>query len=152
FLAGRQLADFDEWSDNVAAEETIPAGSIVVNARAVPAVPADLTKVARFTAGASVWQCRNRLAGVRLKEPMAASAFKNRALALDDLFIGTGGIGEIKGWWLDEVWDLVRILPEQLADDLTRKANSPQTNAAGPPTHATIIGDKRVMVAEDVVI
>jgi UDP-N-acetylglucosamine diphosphorylase/glucosamine-1-phosphate N-acetyltransferase len=99
-----------------------------------------------------VWRCEGRLAGVRTREAIAVSAFDDGSLSLEDLFLGTGGIGDIKGWWLDDVWDLVRLLPEQLASDLAQLAASPQTPASGPPPHATVIGDQRVMVAEDVVI
>jgi UDP-N-acetylglucosamine diphosphorylase/glucosamine-1-phosphate N-acetyltransferase len=152
FLAGRRHADFDEGSHNVAAEGTIPAGAIIVNARAVPAVPVDVAKLARFNAGCSVWRCGERLAGIRTREPVRVSAFDDGSATLENLAAGTGGIGDMNGWWLDDVWDLVRILPEQLASDLTQLAQSPRTSAANPPAHATVIGDKRVMVAEDVVI
>ena len=153
FLAGRRHFDFDEGPHgSTAATGMIPAGSIIVNARAVPAIPADVVKLGRYNAGCSVWRCGKRLAGIRTGEAIAASAFDDSALSLDDLAAGTGGIGEMNGWWLDEVWDLVRILPDQLADDLAQMAQSPRTNASAPPAHATVIGDKRVMVAEDVVI
>lgn len=152
FLAGRRHASFDEGPQSVAADGTIPAGSIIVNARAVPAIPADVIKLARFNAGCSVWRCGERLAGIRTRDALKVSAFDDGSLALEDLAAGTGGIGDMNGWWLDEVWDLVRILPEQLANDLARLAQSPQTQAAGPPAHATVVGDKRVMVSEDVVI
>jgi UDP-N-acetylglucosamine diphosphorylase/glucosamine-1-phosphate N-acetyltransferase len=152
FLAGRRHADFEEWSQSVAAEHTIPVGAIVVNARVVPATPADLIKLGRFNAGCSVWRCGERLAAIRIGEPIPATAFDDGSLTLEDLSAITGGIGVINGWWLDNVWDLVRILPEQLADDLMRMAQNPQIHAANPPAHATVIGDNRVMVAEDVVI
>jgi UDP-N-acetylglucosamine diphosphorylase/glucosamine-1-phosphate N-acetyltransferase len=152
FLAGRRHADFDEWSHSLPAEKTVPAGSIVVNARAVPAMSSDFARLARHSAGCSVWRCAGRLAGVRTREAVAVSAFEDGSLSLEDLFLGTGGIGDIKGWWLDDVWDLVRLLPEQLASDLAQLAANPQTPASAPPAHATVIGDNRVMVAEDVVI
>ncbi len=152
FLAGRRHVDFDEGPHSAAADRTIPAGAIVVNARAVPATPADVVKLGRFNAGCSMWRCGERLAGIRLREPVAASAFEDGSFALDDVAGGTGGIGDMKGWWLEEVWDLVRFLPEQLADDLSQMARGPQAHAAGPPANATVIGDQRVMVADDVVI
>jgi UDP-N-acetylglucosamine diphosphorylase/glucosamine-1-phosphate N-acetyltransferase len=152
FLAGTRHADFDEYPQNLSAGETVPARSIIVNARVVPMVPADTSKLARYTAGCSMWRCGDRLAGVRIKDALPASLFAEGSLDLDDLAPGTAGIGEIKGWWLDEVWDLIRILPEQLESDLSRMAQSPATQAGNPPSHATVIGDRRVMVAENVVI
>ncbi|HVE34266.1 MAG TPA: putative sugar nucleotidyl transferase [Gemmatimonadaceae bacterium] len=151
YLAGQRHADFDEGSASVAAKGMVPAGAIVVNARAVPALPADIVKLGRYNAGCSVWRCGQRLAGIRLREATPASAFEDGVLTLEDLAAGTGGIGDMNGWWLDEVWDLVRVLPEQLANDLAQMAQSPGT-LTNPPTHATVIGDKRVMLAEDVVI
>ena len=47
YLAGQRHADFDEGSESVAANGMIPAGAIVVNARAVPALPADVVKLGR---------------------------------------------------------------------------------------------------------
>ncbi|HEY6825832.1 MAG TPA: putative sugar nucleotidyl transferase [Gemmatimonadaceae bacterium] len=152
FLAGHRHVDFDEGPESAAGGGTIPAGAIIVNARAVPSTPADVVKLGRFNAGCSVWRCAERLAGIRIGEPIAASAFDDGSLSLEDLAAGTGGIGEMKGWWLDDVWDLVRILPEQLADDLAHLAQRSSPDAGGPPAHATVIGDKRIMVAEDVVI
>ena len=152
FLAGRRHRDFDEGAHTAPADEKIPAGSILVNARAVPALPADVFKVGRYNAAASMWRCGDRLAGIRIKEPIPASSFEDGILTLDDLAVGTGSIGDLKGWWLDEVWDLVRFLPEQLANDLAQMAQSPSTLTTNPPTHATVIGEKRVMLAEDVVI
>jgi UDP-N-acetylglucosamine diphosphorylase/glucosamine-1-phosphate N-acetyltransferase len=152
FLAGRRHADFDEWSQSLPADATIPAGAIVVNARAVPGVPADIVKLGRYNAGCSVWRCGERLAGIRIREAVRTSAFDDGSLTLEDLAAGTGGIGDMNGWWLDEVWDLVRILPDQLANDLTQLAQSSRIQATDPPAHATVVGDKRVMVAEHVVI
>ncbi len=154
FLAGRRHVDFDEGSQSSAGAGMIPAGAIIVNARAVPATPADVAKLGRFNAGCSVWRCGGRLAGIRIGEPIAASAFDDGSLTLEDLAAGTGGIGDVKGWWIEDVWDLVRILPEQLADDLTQLAqrSAAEPTNSRPPAHATIIGDKTLMVAEDVVI
>jgi UDP-N-acetylglucosamine diphosphorylase/glucosamine-1-phosphate N-acetyltransferase len=152
FLAGRRHTDFDEGTHSEAATGMIPAGAIIVNARAVPAIPADLAKLGRFNAGCSLWRCAERLAGVRIGEPIAASAFDDGSLALEDLAAGTGGIGEMKGWWLDDIWDLLRILPEQLASDLAQLAQRPTTGGESLPAHVTVIGDNRVMLAEDVVI
>ena len=33
-------------------------------------------------------------------------------VSLDEIHAGTGSIGDVEGWWLEEVWDLVRLLPE----------------------------------------
>ena len=49
FLAGERHADFDE-PGAVAASGVIPAGSIVVNSRCVPQLPADPQSVARRVA------------------------------------------------------------------------------------------------------
>ena len=71
-------------------------------------------------------------------------------LALDDIFAGTGAIGDLNGWWLDEVWDFIRLLPEQLSDDIAQVVEQPSTRDGmpcyAPPAHATVLGTHPVLV------
>jgi hypothetical protein len=57
---------------------------------------------------------------VRLRAPLDIAAFADGTLSLDELFAGTGAISDLEGWWLEEVWDFVRLLPDQLLSDITR--------------------------------
>lgn len=144
FLAGPRHELFDEPGAQ-AADGVIPAGSIVALARCVPAIPSDRDAAARRLAACSMWRCGDRLAAVRLKEGLDTSAFDDGLLSLEELHAGTGAVGTIEGWWLDDVWDFIRLLPEQLASDIARLASASETQTR-PPEHTTILGDHAVTV------
>jgi UDP-N-acetylglucosamine diphosphorylase/glucosamine-1-phosphate N-acetyltransferase len=113
FLGAQHLIDFDELDAPPMATGDIVAGSIVANSRCAVALT-------RLAPGGSLWTCGGRVAAVRLDEPVAASALRDGAISLDSLVPAAAERREIQGWWLDEVWDLIRHLSEILADDLTR--------------------------------
>ncbi|HEY4219638.1 MAG TPA: putative sugar nucleotidyl transferase [Gemmatimonadaceae bacterium] len=147
FLAGPRHVDFDE-PGAIAATGTIPTGSIIALSRCVPALPADPANVARRAATCSMWRCGNELAAVRVKQPIDVAAFADGTLTLEELHAGTGAIGTIDGWWLEEVWDLVALLQAQLASDLA----TPAFANGLAPANAGVIGTGRVTVAPDAVI
>src|SRR5262249_26343416 len=101
-------------------------------------------------AACSIWKVNNQLAAVRIRADMHASAFADGSLALDDLYPGTGSIGELEGWWMNDVWDFIKYLPQQLASDIVRFAGL--TGGAhgmpqAPPSHTTVLGGHSVFVA-----
>jgi UDP-N-acetylglucosamine diphosphorylase/glucosamine-1-phosphate N-acetyltransferase len=144
FLAGPRHADFDEPGTHLATE-TIPAGSIIVNARYAPVLSVNMARAERTAATCSVWYGGTQLAAVRLQQAIDASAFADGSLTLNELHAGTGVIGTIDGWWLEEVWDFVRFLPEQLASDIPRLIERHRL-PVGAPTHAVVLGDHAVAV------
>ncbi len=149
FLAGSRHTDFDEGEQSRAATGEIPAGSIIANARCAPALPGDITDAARRAASCSMWRSGDRLAAVRIKEPLNVSAFADGTLSLESLVAGTGGIGNLEGWWLDEVWDFIRHLPEQLTADITAYSKQPYIRPSRLPDHVTVIGEHPVIVLGD---
>jgi len=66
------------------------------------------------------------------------------------LHAGTGAIGEVKGWWLENVWDFIRFLPDMLASDIAMAAQQPDVVAAAAryslPAHVTVIGKHPVVI------
>src|SRR4051794_13661526 len=62
FVAGERLVNFDEGDGTRAVTGTIPSGSIVVNARCVPALPADATRASQRARTSSLWRCKDQLA------------------------------------------------------------------------------------------
>jgi UDP-N-acetylglucosamine diphosphorylase/glucosamine-1-phosphate N-acetyltransferase len=92
-----------------------------------------------------MWRCGDRLAAVRIREALDTSAFDDALLTLEDLHTDTGAVGTIEGWWHDDVWDFVRLLPDELASDIERLASG-STDTTPPPSHATILGDNAVTV------
>jgi apolipoprotein N-acyltransferase len=121
-----------------------------VNARAVPFIPSDLAKMAHRAASCTMWRCGAQLAAVRLGVPVDARALTDGTVTLDELHAGTGAIGDVKGWWLENVWDLIRLLPEMLSCDIAETALQPPIVAAlarsMPPSHVTVIGEYPVLV------
>jgi UDP-N-acetylglucosamine diphosphorylase/glucosamine-1-phosphate N-acetyltransferase len=148
FVAGDRLASFDEPGAARPATGTLPAGTIVANARFAPALPSDLAKAAQRAATTSLWRAKDHLAAVRLRAPVDVSAFADGTLVLDELFAGTGAISELDGWWLDDVWDLIRHLSDQLTSDITHLIASNARRGA-VPAHATVLGSHPVIVAGD---
>ena len=150
FVAGPRHGDFDEAGVTQSAVGMIPRGSVVVNARVVPMIPADLAKMAHRAASCTMWRCGNQLAAVRLGVPIDARTLADGTVTLDELHAGTGAIGDIKGWWVENVWDLIRLLPEMLSSDIAEIALQPQIvealSRSAPPSHATVIGAYPVLI------
>ncbi|MGH7617469.1 MAG: putative sugar nucleotidyl transferase [Gemmatimonadaceae bacterium] len=145
FLAGDRLTSFDEPGAAHAAAGTLTAGTIIANSRFAPAFPADAQKAMQRAATTSLWRAKDQLVAVRLRAPVDVSAFADGTLALDELFAGTGAISDLDGWWIDDVWDFIRHLPEQLASDIARLTGG-NTASGAPPAHATVLGTHRVAV------
>lgn len=114
FISANHLADFDEpWAPS-SSSGTLPAGTVVVDARCAVALEGAPHL-------ASIWRCGDRVAAVRLGSAVAVSEIVARD-SLAELPVGTGVEATVRGWWLEEIWDLVRYLPEMLADDIPRLA------------------------------
>lgn len=158
-LAAPHLADFDEkFAPNVA-RGAIPPGTIVANGRFAPAVaalasrsigrdrPATDTDVRTCT-----WMNHGRVAAVRTSRALSASDFARGDVTLEEVGAGTGETAEIAGWWIDEVWDYVRLLTDQLTDDIERASRGTVDHGllgyGGAPPHVAVVGDHPVLVAE----
>lgn len=154
FVAGPRMVNFEEGDETRPSTAVIPAGSIIANARCVPAFPSDIARAAERAATCSLWRCGEDVAAVRLRSPLEASAFDDGSLTLDELHAGTGAIAEIPGWWHSEVWDFSRYLAEQLTSDITiwsqQEYNKQRLAAYKPPAHATVMGNYPIIVLNDV--
>ena len=153
-IAGARHRDFDEDGAARPAEGRIPSGSILVNARCVPALPRDVRSLQQRTATSTMWRCGNHLAAVRVKEPIDVAAFEDGSITLDELAAGTGALASVDGWWLDEVWDFIRLLPEQLTRDIEAygAVDDRPEHARALPAHVIVLGEHRVIVHEGVEI
>jgi UDP-N-acetylglucosamine diphosphorylase/glucosamine-1-phosphate N-acetyltransferase len=158
-LAAPHLAEFDEKFAPHAARGAVPAGSIVANARFAPAVAALATRSIGRDGSAPgpdvntrAWVSGDRVAAVRTARPLDATDFARGDLRLEDLADSSGSTTDITGWWIDEVWDYVRLLPEQLADDIERAGRgSIDPGGLGygnAPPHVAVVGDNPVLIAE----
>lgn len=150
-LCGDTMCDFEEPEAATVARGRIPVGSIIANARCAPALAFDAAKARKRAATSTVWSCGGVLAATRIREEMDASAFAPGGMGVDTLPAGTGAICELGGWWLEEVWDFVRLLPEILGDDLKRMADARALHGGATvgevPGHVTRLGDFPVMIA-----
>ncbi|HEY6219996.1 MAG TPA: putative sugar nucleotidyl transferase [Gemmatimonadaceae bacterium] len=134
------LADFEE--ELQMQRQALPAGSIVASSRFAPAYAA-----LAADRGPSSWASGGRLVAVRLREGLKAASPD----ALDKLLAARPGAGavEIDGWWHDEVWDFIRLLPTILADDIRRISSNVALAAkfgGAAPSHATILGDHPILI------
>jgi UDP-N-acetylglucosamine diphosphorylase/glucosamine-1-phosphate N-acetyltransferase len=158
-LAAPHLVDFDEKVAPRAASGALTGGSIVANARFAPAAAALATRSigrggtpAGADAKIAAWTNAGRVAAVRTSRPLDASDFARGDVRLEDLVDRPGETAEIAGWWIDEVWDYVRLLPEQLTDDIVRTTQGPiDPGGLGygqAPPHVAAVGDHAVLIAE----
>ncbi len=138
FVAGPHLAAFDEFDAPGASRGTLAAGTVLVNSRCVPHIAGPLVN----DAATSRWTCDGQLAAVRLAAPLGIERLNDGRLTLDDLAPPGGMAMSVDGWWLDEVWDLVRHLNAMLAAD----ALALDPGAGAPPAHLTVVGSHAVRV------
>lgn len=135
FLGAAHLENFDELDAPPAvASPELPAGAIVVNARAIPA----LARVG----GADLLEADGRVAAVRLREAVPAHRFADGALPLEDLASDGWGRTMLRAHWLEASWELVRYLAELLAADILTLG----AQRACVSSPATVIGEHPVFV------
>ena len=132
FVGATHLDSFDELDAPSAATGEIPSGTIVANSRCA-------ARLARVDGSGPVWTCQGRVAAVRLDRPVSTSDLRSGAISLDSLVPAAADRRELDGWWLDEVWDLIRFLSEMIADDVTRRVADVDTVGADE-AGATIVG------------
>ena len=154
-ISAAHLADFEEDRSSPAATGGIPAGSVIANARFVPRLSTLRLPNDNTDASVDLWMSGGRVAAVRTSREIQAEVFADGRRALDDLARSGGEVAMLEGCWIEDVWDFVRQLPEQIADDLALH-QSPTSGGlvAGvrvgpPPEHSVVIGAHPVLVAAD---
>ena len=91
------------------AQQTIPAGSIIANARFVPSLIGSMK-------GDSV-RSDGTVCALRISKEMRASDFAEGKFSLDSLVPGDSS-EEIPGRWISAVWELISTLGDQLKEDI----------------------------------
>jgi UDP-N-acetylglucosamine diphosphorylase/glucosamine-1-phosphate N-acetyltransferase len=142
------MAAFEEADAARAADGRLNAGSIIVNARFVPGLQFEVDDARR---SAAVWRCAGRVVALRLRNDLQSGDFEDGSIALDDLPAAAGDQQDIPGWWHEEVWDFIRLLPDELRSDVESIAARADLNStvARPPAHATVIGDAPIVLLGD---
>lgn len=135
FIGAPHLDDFEEPGAAPALSGAIPAGSLLVNARCA-------VSLNRLPEGVRAVRCGGRLAAVRVR--VATSADEVRRDPTLASLAGHARQHEADGQWLEQVWDLVRLLPELLAADIP--AMGPP--GAERPASTAVLGSHPVRIEE----
>ena len=114
FIGASHLRDFQEWDSPPAAgmDTTVPAGSVIVNSRFV------VSFAARIDDTSAAFIAHGAVCAVRMRKSTDIGPLLDGSLDLRDLMEQDVVPAELPGAWLEEVWDLVGKLPEQLAEDI----------------------------------
>jgi UDP-N-acetylglucosamine diphosphorylase/glucosamine-1-phosphate N-acetyltransferase len=139
FISSPHLAQFEERNAPSAALENaeIPAGSIVVNSRCV--APLDL-KLDHF----DLLMCDGVACAVRLARAMRVSQFADGSIDIGTIQTSLGG-KRIKGRWMNDVWDFIGSLADQLPADIHACASGLKIRN---PEDLSVIGKEKVFVEE----
>ena len=135
FIGAAHLAAFDEFDAPAAAAGMLPEGTWLVNSRCAPALRRAVPPEA------SVVRVGGRIAAIRLGTSQAVDSFASGEATLEVL-TATGTAIALDGWWLDDVWDLIRHLNPMLASDAV--ALAPERKEV--PAHLTVLGTHDVHV------
>ncbi len=139
FISSPHLVNFDEGTAPPALvpKSEIPAGSVVVNSRCV--IPLDVS-LDRF----DLLMCEGMAAAVRLARSMPVSQFADGSIDLGSIQTSLGG-KRIKGRWINDVWDFIGSLSEQLVEDIPSRASA---LALRTPPDVTVVGKEKVFIEE----
>lgn len=141
FVGAPHLAHYDEpWGCRMVGG-TIPRGAIIVNARCAISLKA-------ATRDADAWRCAGRLAAVRLAAPVDAATLAERD-SLDAFVRPAARESAVAGWWIDQIWDLVRHLPAMLGEDVPALAAALHCT---PRADVARVGHQPVFVEEGAAI
>lgn len=158
-IAAGHLAAFDEGSGVPIVREGIPAGSVIANARFAPrltAVAAQAGVPPNEPADGMVdlWLAGGKAVAARTPRELRPDFFTDGRLTVDEIGRSGAETTMLDGWWLEEVWDFVRLLPEQLADDISflQRSGSSASRFASAPASAIVLGEHPVLLAEGATI
>jgi UDP-N-acetylglucosamine diphosphorylase/glucosamine-1-phosphate N-acetyltransferase len=139
FISSGHLAYFEEGDAPPAAapKSEIPAGAILINTRCV--IPLDL-KIDHF----DLLMCEGAACAVRLARAVPISQFADGSVDIGSIQTSLGG-RKIGGRWINEVWDFISTLGDQLEEDIPLRGKG--LEAAAKITAATM-GDHEIFVEE----
>ena len=153
-IVASHLQDFDESDAPNAVVDEVPAGAVIANSRFAPSLIVQssaeavaerrdaMRNVSRWRAAGS-----ERIAAVRTGQAIPVREFERGDLTLESLIAASGATTDLEGWWVDEVWDIVRLLPDVLADDLHRLAEADLEWEWEIPRQRITLGQHSIRVA-----
>ena len=139
FISSPHLAHFEEGNapPAVAPRSEIPAGSVIVNTRCV--IPMDLA-LDRF----DLLMCEGAACAVKLARGFPMSQFADGTIDIGSIQTTLGG-QRIKGRWINDVWDFIGTLTDQLMEDIPLRAKALEGVAK---TKAAKVGEHGIFVEE----
>lgn len=139
FISAPHLSHFEEDDAPAAVDpkSEIPAGSVIVNTRCI--LPLD-SRLDRF----DLLMCEGSACAVKLARELPVSQFADGAVDLGAIQTSLGG-RKVKGRWINDVWELVGTLVEQLSEDIPLRARSLTKIAKHS---AEVMGDQPVFVED----
>jgi UDP-N-acetylglucosamine diphosphorylase / glucose-1-phosphate thymidylyltransferase / UDP-N-acetylgalactosamine diphosphorylase / glucosamine-1-phosphate N-acetyltransferase / galactosamine-1-phosphate N-acetyltransferase len=139
FISSPHLSHFDEGDAPAAVPQggEIPAGSVIVNTRCI--LPLD-SKIDRV----DLLMCEGAACAVKLARDLPVSQFTDGNTDLGAIQTSLGG-RKVKGRWINEVWDLIATLVEQLSEDIPLRAK-PLTKLASHS--AEMVGSNPIFVED----
>ncbi|MGI8617670.1 MAG: putative sugar nucleotidyl transferase [Gemmatimonadaceae bacterium] len=115
FIGAPHLASFEEAGapPAVCSDSDVVPGTIVANSRFVAAL-----KAGKIDAKTKVWKNDGKVVAVRINSSHHASRFGEGQLSLEELAQERAKSAEVPGRWIENVWDLIGTLVEQLQEDI----------------------------------
>ena len=142
------LAAFDEPGTPRTAQGTLPAGTLVANARFAPALAQQWSDEGQPDA----WTADGRVAAVRLGQPLDAAALADGTLALESLLPTSAVTAALTGWWIDHAWDLVRHLGAMLGSDVPAIGATLAVHAPRTLDDVRVSGSHEVYIEDGAVV
>ena len=132
FAGASHLADFEELDAPPMLHGEVSPGTIVAHSRCAVALGV-------ADGSADVWTCGGRVAAIRAgRGGLALETLRDGTTALEAHAPANAVTREVEGWWIDEVWDLIRHLPDMLASDITSRVETLDTVSAAEAGGAVI--------------
>jgi len=138
FVSASHLDGFAEFDAPPVITDEVPAGSWLVNTRALPVIHTAPTGDALLIG--------DRVAAVRLAAPVPLSVLRDGQTDLASLTTCTTPVA-VEGRWLAEVWDLIGSLVDQLGSDIPRLAQRWSLEAL-PQTAAPVVFGQHAIYVE----
>ena len=139
------LASFDEPGAPRSASGVIDAGTVLANSRFAPVLEVPLDD-------ADAWMADGKVAAVRLAAPVDVAALADGTLLLESLVAAGARAANVRGWWLDHAWDLVRHLGEMLASDVPVLAATMATRDVRALEGVRVLGTHAVFIEDGAVV
>ncbi|MDQ8155139.1 MAG: putative sugar nucleotidyl transferase [Gemmatimonadota bacterium] len=148
-VAGRvgapHLDSFDETGTPPTVSGLIPAGTIIANARFLPALGAPLDD-------ATAWTADGRVLAVRLAESLDPQRLADGTLALESLVRPGTTPAVMRGWWIDYAWDFIRHLTSMLAADISAMGPTLATRELRHLDGVQVVGAHPVYIEDGAVV